>query len=529
MMLVMIGLSVFMSVRLADVRENARIVKDDSLPSLDVSSEIEGLSKDIHALTLTHLASSDPEEMADVEREIQAKRAKLDRALEVYGQIEVTEEEERLRADLQRAHGSYVENVDRLIVSSRGAFTPEEQTPLKRNLSELQKVYSAKLREIVEYNRRRGTAAGQGIMAAVDAAQAGLFTGALVAVFLAIVSTFVIVRSIRRALDRPLGELMSVMGVMQRGDFSGRVSLRERSEFDNLADGLNTMADELTALVHQVQRSGIQVNSSATEIASTTRQQQATANEVAATTSEVGATSKAISSTAKQLASTMEEVASVAEGTATLAGTGQTGLSRMETTMRQISEASRSITARLGLLNEKAGNISTIVTTIAKVADQTNLLSLNAAIEAEKAGEYGRGFSVVATEIRRLADQTAIATHDIEQIVKDMQSAVSAGVMGMEKFSDEVRRGVEVIGTVSSQLGDIINSVQTLTPRFEEVREAMTSQATGAEQISEALSQLTEASQQTVESVRSSNIAIEQLNEATRGLQSAVSRFSLRA
>ena len=83
--------------------------------------------------------------------------------------------------------------------------------------------------------------------------------------------------------------------------------------------------------------------------------------------------------------------------------------------------------AKLEVLNEKASNINQVVTTITKVADQTNLLSLNAAIEAEKAGEHGRGFAVVATEIRRLADQTAIASYDIEQLVKEMQSAVSAG------------------------------------------------------------------------------------------------------
>nr|WP_304949706.1 methyl-accepting chemotaxis protein [Verrucomicrobium spinosum] len=113
-----------------------------------------------------------------------------------------------------------------------------------------------------------------------------------------------------------------------------------------------------------------------------------------------------------------------------------------------------------------------MVTTITKVADQTNLLSLNAAIEAEKAGEYGRGFAVVATEIRRLADQTAVATSDIEQMVKEMQSAVSAGVMGMDRFSEEVRRGAEVVDQVGTQLTEIIEKVQTLTPSFETVNEA---------------------------------------------------------
>ena len=135
--------------------------------------------------------------------------------------------------------------------------------------------------------------------------------------------------------------------------------------------------------------------------------------------------------------------------------------------MRQVMDAAGSINAKLAVLNEKAGNINQVVTTITKVADQTNLLSLNAAIEAEKAGEYGRGFAVVATEIRRLADQTAVATYDIEQMVKEIQSAVSAGVMGMDKFSEEVRRGMQEVQQVGGQLSQIIQQVQALAPRVE--------------------------------------------------------------
>src|SRR4030065_492004 len=109
------------------------------------------------------------------------------------------------------------------------------------------------------------------------------------------------------------------------------------------------------------------------------------------------------------------------------------------TTMKHIVEAAGSISSKFEVLNEKANNINTVVTTITKVADQTNLLSLNAAIEAEKAGEYGFGFSVVAKEIRRLADQTAVATLDIEQMVKEMRSAVSAGGMSVGGGSGQGR------------------------------------------------------------------------------------------
>ena len=245
------------------------------------------------------------------------------------------------------------------------------------------------------------------------------------------------------------------------------------------------MADELTALVGQVQKSGIQVNTSVNEIAATAKQQQATASEIAATTTEIGATSQGdLRDLARSWSSTMNEVSAVAEQSAALAGSGQAGLARMEDTMRQVMEAAGSINAKLAVLNEKAGNINQVVTTITKVADQTNLLSLNAAIEAEKAGEYGRGFAVVATEIRRLADQTAVATYDIEQMVKEIQSAVSAGVMGMDKFSEEVRRGMQEVQQVGGQLSQIIHQVQALAPRFESVNEGMQAQATGAEQIS---------------------------------------------
>src|SRR5438093_9938525 len=117
--------------------------------------------------------------------------------------------------------------------------------------------------------------------------------------------------------------------------------------------------------------------------------------------------------------------------------------------MHHVMEAAGSINAKLAVLNEKASNINQVVTTITKVADQTNLLSINAAIEAEKAGEYGRGFLVVAREIRRLADQTAVATLDIENMVRLMHDAVSAGVMQMDKFSEQVRSGAARIGEVN--------------------------------------------------------------------------------
>jgi methyl-accepting chemotaxis protein WspA len=286
---------------------------------------------------------------------------------------------------------------------------------------------------------------------------------------------------------------------------------------------------KLRRLMGQVQQYGIQVNSSVSEIAVTAREQQATASEIAVTTTQIGATSREISATSKKLVVTMNDVATVAEHSAVLAGQGQNGLTHMEETMRRVMEAAGSINSKLAVLSDKAGNISQVVTTITKVADQTNLLSLNAAIEAEKAGEYGRGFAVVATEIRRLADQTAVATYDIDQMVKEIQSAVVAGVMGMDKFGEEVRRGMQEVQQVGEQLSQVIQQVQALAPRVEVVNDGVQAQASGAEQITQALTQLSEAAQQTVDSLRQSSQAIDELNRVALGLRGGVSRFTLQA
>jgi methyl-accepting chemotaxis protein len=330
------------------------------------------------------------------------------------------------------------------------------------------------------------------------------------------------------AFDQMSGALKNMVSVAERiaaGDLA--VAVKPRSDRDALGHALANMVDSLSGLVNEVHKSGIQVNTSVNEIAATARQQHATATEIAATTSQIGATSKEIAATSKVLVKTMHEVTGVADQSATLAGNGHAGLTRMESTMRHVMEAASSINAKLAVLNEKAGNINQVVTTITKVADQTNLLSLNAAIEAEKAGEYGRGFAVVATEIRRLADQTAVATCDIEQMVKDIQSAVTAGVMGMDKFSEEVRRGMQEVEQVGDQLSQIIQNVQALAPRVEAVNEGMQAQAIGAEQITESLAQLSDAAQQTVESLRQSNQVIEGLNQAASGMRGGVSRFKL--
>lgn len=195
--------------------------------------------------------------------------------------------------------------------------------------------------------------------------------------------------------------------------------------------------------------------------------------------------------------------------------------------MHQLVTATASVSGKLGVIREKADGINLVVTTITKVADQTNLLSINAAIEAEKAGEYGRGFLVVAREIRRLADQTAVATLDIENMVRHMQEAVSAGVMQMDKFSEEVRSGVGRIAETSGQIGQIIEEVHALSERFRVVNEGVRNQALGAGQINEAMTHVTSVTQQTRASIDEFKRATEHLRSSVESINQEVSQFKV--
>jgi methyl-accepting chemotaxis protein WspA len=277
------------------------------------------------------------------------------------------------------------------------------------------------------------------------------------------------------------------------------------------------------SLIMRLQSSSVALMSTATQISATGREQQATVSNYSASAAQIAAAVKEISATSQELRTTLDGIASAASRSAGTAEQGRQQLEEMDATMSKLAGSTDTISSKLAVIREKASDINTVVTTITKVADQTNLLSVNAAIEAEKAGEYGLGFLVVAREIRRLADQSAVATLDIEQMVRQMQSAVSSGVMEMDKFAEEVRRGVTTVADVGAQLGQLIEDVQGLSSRIETVHEGMQSQAIGASQINDAMGQLTEGVRQTAASLKEFSGATDSLRDVVAGLRRELS------
>lgn len=510
--------------KLAAIEHETVSFQTDSIPGLELSTGIRSNWSQSYLLALQVIALDNPEQRKKDLAAMHAYSEKMDKLVEDYEKTIFENEDKANFIAFNATRAQYDRIMSEVLKLDDLQKNAQARSLLTEQLEPAWQQGRRAATQLRDFNQQSEVRSVDKIEAAVLVTKSTLLAALVIALAAALICGVILLR----AITRPMTNLIAALEVIRSGDLSQRLNLNRHDEFQALETGLNRMSDELTGLVGQAQKSAIQVTTSVVEIAATAKQQQATANETAATTTEIGATSREIYSTSRELVSTMNEVSSGAEEAARLVGTGQAGLTQMEDTMHHVMDAAGLVNAKLAILNEKASNINQVVTTITKVAGQTNLLSLNAAIEAEKAGEYGRGFSVVATEIRRLADQTAVATYDIEQMVKEIQSAVSAGVMGMDKFSEEVRRGIADVQNVGVQLSQIIQQVQALTPRFQSVNEGVQAQAIGAEQISQALEQLSEAAHQSVESLRQSSQAIDELTLTANGLRNGVSRFKLK-
>jgi methyl-accepting chemotaxis protein WspA len=334
---------------------------------------------------------------------------------------------------------------------------------------------------------------------------------------------WLIARSISRSAEVLNARVREMAG--GAGDLTVRLQVDGKDEMGQLAEGINAVVGKIQGIVAKVRESSLQLLALAGQIALAGRNQEQTVNNLSASTTQVAASVREVSATSKDLAGTMNEVSQTATHAADLATRGRDNTTKMATEMKQLVESTRDVSTKLNMIREKADSINAVVTTITKVADQTNLLSINAAIEAEKAGEYGRGFLVVAREIRRLADQTAVATLDIETMVRQMQDAVGAGVMQMDKFADEVRSGVAQVTKINQMTWEIITEVQSLDKRFQLVNEGMRNQTAGAQQINDAMTQIAEATNRSAQSIKEFERATTTLRSSVEGLNQEIAQF----
>ena len=344
-----------------------------------------------------------------------------------------------------------------------------------------------------------------------------------IAVVIGVVLTALLVA---RSISTPIRAAVAVARQVASGDLRAEMGTTSADETGALLDAIHTMTTDLRALIGRIQMSTATLDATATVMQSTGAEQKQVIEDHGAATAEACAAVHQISTTSQELLRTMNEVNEMASNTGHRAEEGRANLAGMDSTMQQLAKSTALFGDKLTKIRESADRINLVIVTMAKVANQTNLLSINAAIEAEKAGEHGLGFLVVAREIAYLATQTAVASLDIERMVREMEGSVKAGVKEMGTFSTQVQGGVEEIRDISRKLGEIISAVQGITGRFEQVTVGMRAQSLGADQIRDAMGRLAEGTARTASALGDFNSATKHLRDAVDGLDNEVSRFT---
>lgn len=311
-------------------------------------------------------------------------------------------------------------------------------------------------------------------------------------------------RSAREVLAVGLASLLAVMLSALWG-----ISLMQRQ---------SEQVARLHRMLASLRDGALHIDGVSTTIQSAARDQESAVTEQAATAAEISATSHQIAATSTELARSLGELTRSTQESEQLMAEAERLLRLLGDSLEGIESFGTTLSDRLDDMQDRAGNIGQITTTISKVADQTNLLSLNAALEAEAAGSYGLGFRVVAHEIRRLADQAGDSTLRIDQLLSGMQSAVAAGEESMQAFRQGVLAGRRSAQEVVERLRHILSRVRILGQGIQDVNEAMQSQASGATQISESITGLNQVSNTTVQVLRNFNQAVLDLRGASQAL-----------
>ncbi len=333
-------------------------------------------------------------------------------------------------------------------------------------------------------------------------------------------------------MSRSIRSLARVANFQSRGDIaaaekilSGKSSVV--AEFDELFKAVLLMARSLTRLISALKLRGEDVAERAGRISETSDTLDVIASEEAASTKNAASTGSKILGASEALNKNARGSAFEVSRTLDIARESGESLRLLKNNYDALTAASENVAGKLAVINGNVEKITGIVTTINEVSRQTNLLSLNASIEAEKAGEFGLGFAVVARQIRRLADKTSVASANIENIVRQMQSSVNSGVMEMDRFGAKMRQSSKIIMETADMLARAVSDIEAIGPQFEGIASGIGELSENARRISATMLELSDSSVRARDRISEFRAAVKSLDAVSVSVLEAVARFKI--
>lgn len=364
----------------------------------------------------------------------------------------------------------------------------------------------------------------------VDAQVAGFFRrGMMFTLPLVIGASIGMVFLMRRLLGVPLNNLINMIREVATGDgdLTKRLDLKRRDEIGRLAHWFDLFLGNLHSIMSQVRDTTQVVASAATEIAASAEEMAVGLQTQERQTQQVAAAVEEMSQSVTEVAAKSVDASAAAEQSQNLAEQGGEIVSGTVSTMQGIESDVNESAQMVNSLGQRSETIGEIIGVINDIADQTNLLALNAAIEAARAGEHGRGFAVVADEVRKLAERTQQATEEVSQSIRGIQTETQDAVRRIESSTGRVSKGVELASEAGSALSTIVRSSQSLQEMVQGIAAAANQQSAASSEIARAVEGISEVTRQSSDGASQAAQAAGDLAHQSERLQSLVSRFKL--
>ena len=474
-------------------------------------------------VALQSLAKTEQVPLTTLQERLANSRKVMDKAMGELAALSSAEADKAQIDAVEKQRKAYLEGLAQVMELSETGKVVQGEAAVQQTLEPRFSALSKSIHGLVEQNTQRVDSSGAEQVAAIAMARLTMIALGAAAIVAGALFAWWMVRS----LTRPLAAAVAAAQRISEGSLDIRIESTSKDEVGMLLQALARMQDELRAMIGDVAQSAAAVSSSASVLAAGAGDAISRAQSRTEATSSTAAAIEEMTVSIGQVAEHAQEAAAVADKSSTLAREGEAIVRAASSEMNSIAQSVKHGSELVETLNRRSAEISTIVKVIKDIADQTNLLALNAAIEAARAGEQGRGFAVVADEVRKLAERTGSATSEIGSMIEAIQRETSSVVETMQAGGDKVVQGVkladeaaEALEKINAQTLEAVASVNAIASATREQQAASSDIARNVERIA----QMTEESGA---AAHDNAGAAQNLERLATGLQTRVSRFKL--
>ncbi|GBG01266.1 methyl-accepting chemotaxis protein [Azospira sp. I13] len=491
------------------------------LPSLQLVGKVSQERLRYRVRSLEYMMPGSPEEKVKIEKSL----AKLDEdvraVIKEYQPMVTGPQEQAILDGVAKAVDGYKTTVEEAIALSKAGKEEEAQQLRRKNWVEKANQLRDRTDDLAKFNREGADKVAQRASGDVKSAISGGLMALVAGVVVALVVSFLLAQRMARRLD----EALEVARRIASGDLTGNLPPSTGDEVGRLVAAMGEMQQALRSTIGQTKEGAAEISTAAQQLAGTVRQMEQSVTIQSSASSAIAANIEELTVSINHVSDNTGDAARLAAESDEQARAGRETVDRLVGEINQVSDVVKVAAQQIGNLEEESQKISNIVSVIKDIADQTNLLALNAAIEAARAGEHGRGFAVVADEVRKLSERTAQSTGEITQMVGSIQEStrqvvagIGGGVGAVESSVDHARQA----GATIAQLQDMARRVAEI---IGDVDVALREQSSASTEVARKVEEIATHAEETNAAANETSRAADTLDRVAGEMQEAVSRF----